>query len=165
MPSSRSSCRISFDLDDTLICYQEGAPCELALPWYLSWLTHAEPLRRGARELFRRLQDDGWELWIYTTSHRSPWSVRSWLWCHGIRVSRVVNQDVHDRHFRNQPRSEAPSKNPAAFGIALHVDDSLGVQIEGKRHGFNVVVISPEDLDWVAKVTHAAENIRSSRRS
>ena len=48
-----------------------------------------------------------------------------------------------------------PSKNPAAFGISLHVDDSDGVRLEGERHGFRVVVLSPDDEGWVRKVLAA----------
>src|SRR5262249_34681987 len=39
--------RISFDLDDTLICYQPGVPCEPSLPWHWRLLGGNEPLRRG----------------------------------------------------------------------------------------------------------------------
>lgn len=155
--------RISFDLDDTLICYEPGLPREPLLPWYLRWVSDDEPLRRGSRELLRALRDGGWEVWIYTTSFRRPSSVRWWLWCHGIHVARVVNQDVHDRHLRKTLRDTRPSKNPAAFGIDLHVDDSEGVRMEGAVHGFEVVVIAPEDELWTEKVHHAAEMIRQRR--
>jgi hypothetical protein len=50
-----------------------------------------------------------------------------------------------------------PSKNPAAFGITLHVDDSEGVRMEGEAHGFEVVVVTPQDGDWVKKVLLAVD--------
>jgi hypothetical protein len=156
--------RISFDLDDTLICYQPGVAQEPRLPWHLRWLVHDEPLRRGARALMRHLHAVGWELWVYTTSYRSPLTVRLWLYLHGVRVARVINQDIHERHFRrSSSRERIPSKNPAAFGIALHVDDSDGVRMEGDRFGFSVVVLSPMDADWADKVLAATERLRPSR--
>src|SRR6478672_9776155 len=135
--------RLSFDLDDTLICYEPSVPCEPSLAWHWRLWAHNEPLRHGARALMRRLQRSGWELWIYTTSHRSPWSVRCWLRGHGIRVAGVINQNVHDARLRRNRADYPPSKNPRAFGIALHIDDSEGVRMEGEIHGFNVVVIDP----------------------
>lgn len=154
--------RISFDLDDTLICYQPGVPQEPRLPWPTRWLVQDEPLRLGARDLIRWLQQSGWEVWVYTTSHRPPWGVWLWLWLHGIQVKRVINQDIHDRHFRRgHGRGGTPSKNPAAFGVALHVDDSDGVRMEGERFGFSVVVLSPTDTDWTSKVQAAAGRLRS----
>jgi hypothetical protein len=147
--------RISFDLDDTLICYQPGVPQEPPLRWPLTWLVRDEPLRAGAPALIRQLQQAGWEVWIYTTSYRDPLSVRTWLWLHGVGVKRVINQAVHDRELRRSPDDYPPSKNPAAFGISIHVDDSEGVRIEGERHGFRVVVLSPDDADWTHKVLAA----------
>src|SRR3954464_9885520 len=116
--------RISFDIDDTLICYQASVPREPSLSWYWRLLVHDEPLRQGARSLMRGLRERGWELWVYTTSHRDPGSVGRWLWLHGVRVGGVINQGVHDRRLRRTSRDDAPSKNPRAFGIDLHVDDS-----------------------------------------
>lgn len=71
----------------------------------------------------------------------------------------MVNQDAHDRHLRRSPQDRPPSKNPAAFGIGLHVDDSDGVWMEGEQHGFQVVVVTPDDRDWTAKVLRAADEL------
>lgn len=151
--------RISFDLDDTIICYREGVPREPALPWYWRLVAGGEPLRLGAPTLLRGLRERGWEVWVYTTSHRDPAAVRRWLWCHGVRVAGVINQHVHDAHLRRSERDRPPSKNPAAFGITLHVDDSDGVRMEGDRHGFRVVVVEPEDAGWAEKVLRAVEQL------
>ena len=70
--------RISFDLDDTLVCYQPGVPQEPCLPWYLRWLAVNKPLRLGTVNLFRKLRGRGWEVWVYTTSYR----------CKGVGIPR-----------------------------------------------------------------------------
>lgn len=157
--------RISFDLDDTLICYGPGRPTEPRLPWYKRLIAGREPLRHGARDLIGRLQQQGWEVWIYTTSRRRVASIRRWLRCHGIRVGGIINQVVHETSFGHSPRDRPPSKNPRAFGIALHVDDSEGVRMEGATHGFAVVVIAPTDEAWTEKVWLAAEAIRAHGKS
>jgi hypothetical protein len=151
--------RISFDLDDTLVCYRAGVLQELRLGWLLRLLTHDEPLRLGTPELMRQLRQRGWEVWVYTTSHRRPAAVRRWFRWHGVHVDGIVNQDVHDWHLRRSSQDRPPSKNPAAFGIDLHVDDSEGVRIEGEQHGFQVVVVAPDDRDWTAKVLRAADEL------
>ncbi|HPM85138.1 MAG TPA: hypothetical protein PLF81_30760 [Candidatus Anammoximicrobium sp.] len=151
--------RISFDLDDTLICYHAGVPQEPRLSWFLRLLVDDEPLRLGTPELMRQLRQRGWEIWLYTTSNRRPAAVRRWLRWHGVRIDGMINQDEHDRHLRRSPQDRPPSKNPAAFGIDLHVDDSDGVRMEGERHGFQVVVVTPADRDWTAKVIRAADEL------
>ena len=148
--------RISFDLDDTLICYRDSVPGEPRLHWFWRLLVHDEPLRLGTPELIRQLRQRGWDVWIYTTSNRSPAAVRRWLRYHGVHIDGMVNQDAHDWHLRRSSQDRPPSKNPAAFAIDLHVDDSDGVRIEGEQHGFSVVVVRPEDGDWTKKVLAAA---------
>ena len=148
--------RISFDVDDTLVC-GPGVPTEQHLPRWWRW-RYGEPIRFGTKELSSELIARGHEVWIYTTSLRSPGYLRGWFRAFGVELSGVVNQAHHDR--RNGRRG--PSKFPPAFGIDLHVDDSEGVAEEGRRHGFDVVVVSPNDLEWTARVLEAVE-LRSVR--
>jgi hypothetical protein len=106
-------------------------------------------MRRGAPQLLNDLAREH-ELWIYTTSHRDPRTVSWWLWCYGVRVSYVVNQYRHEHAFGRQGRS----KNPAAFGIQLHIDDSWGVWLEN-RYEQNVCVVLPNASDWADQVRFA----------
>jgi hypothetical protein len=147
--------RISFDLDDTLICRQSGAKYEHNLDLFSIGLWLNEPLRLGTRFLIRYLQQDGHEIWIYTSSYRQPFTVKLWLKFYGIKVANIVNQRVHDRYTKLKNSKIQPSKNPKLFDIDLHIDDSIGVRMEGDRYGFKVLVIEPNDLAWVNKVIEA----------
>jgi hypothetical protein len=154
--------RISFDLDETLICYASDAPQESGfLP--ISLQRHAtEKMRLGTRKLIRELQQRGHEVWIYTSSLRSPFHVWLWLLLHGIRANSIINDDRHRRQLIRQNFTPSPSKYPPAFGIDLHIDDSEGVRIEGTQHNFQVLVISPKDNNWTAKVLDAADNFHQA---
>jgi hypothetical protein len=143
--------RLSLDIDDTIVC-AAAVPVDPPLSWWCRW-RYPERVRRGTRTLLAELDRRGCEVWVYTTSHRSPRYLRGWFRRLGKRLGGVVNQSIHERTIGRQ----GPSKNPSAFGIDLHVDDSPGVQQEGKRHGFAVVVVSPHDPDWVARVLAAVD--------
>jgi hypothetical protein len=144
--------RISFDVDDTLVC-GPSVPTEQYVPRWKRWW-YPEVLRHGTKDLMRELINRRHNLWIYTTSYRSPRYLRGWFGSFGVPISGVVNQHRHERVVGRQ----GPSKCPPAFGINLHVDDSEGVAEEGRRHGFHVVVVNPEDVEWVARVLEAIEN-------
>lgn len=146
--------RISFDLDGTLVV-PPGGPRERLRPWWRRW-RRREPMRLGTRDLMAALALRGCEVWVYTTSHRSPRAVRGWLRGAGAKVAGVVNQDAHDRVVGRG----GPSKDPRAFGIDLHVDDLEGVRWEGDRLGFEVLVIAPDDPDWAARVLAAVDERR-----
>lgn len=144
--------RISFDIDDTLILHGKRMAREKS--WAPDWLTDrfSEPLRAGARNLFAALKQNGHEVWIYTTSLRSPRYIHFWLWLHSVKVDGIVNEDIHFAKLKEINSASSPSKYPPAFGIDLHIDDSPGVAMEGEQHGFNVIVIKPDDEQWAEDV-------------
>jgi len=139
--------RIAFDLDNTLIRGVHSFALEA--PKHRLWarLLGKEALRAGIAELAAHCQHQGHEVWVYTTSYRSAGYIRRLFWLHGIRLAGVVNQARHDREVRVRS-----TKYPPQFGIDLLIDDSEGVRMEGERYGFAVLVISPADAEWVAKV-------------
>jgi hypothetical protein len=148
--------RVAFDLDNTLIRSEVDFP--LALPRYrfLARLLGHEALRAGTVELAEYCRQQGWEVWVYTTSYRSAGYIRRLFWLHGIPLAGVVNQARHDREV-----TVRSTKYPPQFGIDLLLDDSEGVRLEGQRYGFEVLVIDPTDADWTAKVrTVIAAKIR-----
>jgi hypothetical protein len=111
------------------------------------------------------LRGRGCNVWIYTTSERTPFQIRLWLLLHGLRVDGIVNGERHRRELSGRKFSRLPSKYPPAFGIDLHVDDSEGVRMEGDQHGFRVVIVRLEDEDWAAKVLNAAAELDKSANS
>ena len=149
----------SFDVDDTLICPAQSVPKEPnRVPFFLKpWMK--EPLTLGTCNLMTQLNQYGYEILIITSSYRSPWLVAWWLLCYGISVVNVVHQNVYNAYLSRHYIHSYPSKNPRLFGSSLHVDDSDGVNLEGETYGFEVILISPEDVNWTEKVIEAAVNL------
>lgn len=139
--------RFAFDLDNTLI--RCGHDFSLEKPQRRFWakMFGKEQLREGTKALTDACRQRGWQVWVYTTSYRSTWHIRWLFWLHGIRLDGVVNQQRHD----DQAQVRC-TKHPPSFGIDLLIDDSEGVRIEGQRHGFQVLVIVPNDAKWTEKV-------------
>lgn len=146
--------RIAFDLDNTLIRCGHEFPLESPLHKLWAWVLGSEGLRQGITKLAADCQRRGWEVWVYTTSHRSTWHIRRLFWLHGIRLDGIVNQQRHGREARARC-----TKHPPSFGIDLLVDDAEGVRLEGERYGFWVLVVKPEDEQWVEKVKTAMRTL------
>lgn len=66
---------------------------------------------------------------------------------HGIPVDFVVNQQMHEKKVRNKGKNM--SKFPPAFDINIHIDDSAGVEMEGRKFGFKTIIIPVSDTDWI----------------
>ncbi len=139
--------RIAFDFDNTLIRSAHPFPLETPKRRFWARLLGKESLRAGIAELAAHCQRQGWEVWVYTTSYRSAGYIRRLFWLHGIGLAGVVNQARHVREVRVRS-----TKYPPQFGIDLLIDDAPGVGLEGERYGFAVLVVSPTDAEWAAKV-------------
>lgn len=155
--------RISFDLDETLICSDPKVPKE---PDILAWLLKPffpEPLRFGAIALIKELNSRGYKIWVYTSSGRSARYVRMWLSLYGIKIEGVVNKEIHNRAVESGLCPSLVSKYPPAFGINIHIDDSEGVKREGKEYNFNVIHLSPNDMSWVATVLEQVDKLAKNK--
>lgn len=144
--------RIAFDLDNTLIRCGYDFPLEQPRRRMWARLLGGEPLRRGIVELASYCAEHGWEVWVYTTSFRKPWYIRKLFWLHGIHLHGVVNQA---RHLREA--AARCTKHPPSFGINLLVDDADGVKLEAERHNFNVLIIEPQNVQWIAQVKESMQ--------
>ena len=138
--------RISFDLDDTLIMSTNSERQGL-----FHRLAGLEKLRKGTIPLIKLLQRKNHKVFVYTTSYRKLTYIR-WLFAfHGIWLNGVINQAKHDKIFRKSDKMYY-TKYPPAFGIDLHIDDSEGVVIEGKKGAFSVLRIDSNEKNWAEKV-------------
>ncbi|KAF2326739.1 hypothetical protein [Flavobacterium ginsenosidimutans] len=138
---------ISFDLDDTLILNNKF---DLDKRNLFHKIFRIERLRKGTVVLFKELKKRKHKIYIYTTSHRSISKIKWMFYSYGISVDYIINQQKHQRSLLN--KNIYCSKFPPSFNIDLHVDDSKGVQMEGDKYGFKVIVISETDKDWTQKV-------------
>ncbi len=153
---------VSFDLDDTLFVSPEKFKTEkeLGYPWKK---IYKESLRLGTVELFRILQTEGFETWIYTTSYRSENYIRHLFGHYGIKVGQVINGSRHTREVQGASKEPMPSKYPAKYRIDLHIDDDVSVCQNGKSYGFKVLLVGPQDDEWGEKIIKEAMAIRDRK--
>jgi FMN phosphatase YigB (HAD superfamily) len=149
---------ISFDLDDTLIPGMKRFPTEPQRFWHK--LVSREKLRAGTLTLMKTLKEQGDEVYIYTTSLRSPAYIRRLFLSYGIRLDKVINKTVHDKVLLGQ--AGRVSKLPSAFGIDLHVDDSPGVEQEGVRFNFRTIIVEEGDEDWANNILRKLKSLQKT---
>ena len=142
---------ISFDIDDTLISVDPKFAREKYT--IVCKLAGAEKLRKGTIKLFNELKASGHEIYIYTTSHRSRFSLRKTFFAHGLKPKRFIS-GVENREALSVANCSA-SKNPHLFNIDLHIDDLPGVKMEADRYNFKALIIDLYDEKWTEKIWKA----------
>ena len=145
---------ISFDLDNTLIPYHE----EFTVydKTFLHKITNTESIRIGTKTIFNELKNRDCEIWIYTTSYRSIFTIKKIFWFHGLKPKKIINETVNQKKLKSI--NCKASKNPKAFGIDIHIDDSLGVKMEGEKLGFKTIILKTIDYDWVNTILTEIDN-------
>ena len=149
---------ISFDIDNTLIPYSNEF--EVEKKTLLSKLLGAEPLRKGTVDLFHELEKNGHEIWIYTTSFRSPMKLKRTFKSYGLHPSKMINEKINQKQLRQN--NCTASKNPRLFGIDIHIDDSKGVGMEGEKYNFKTIIIDTNDIGWVDKIKKRIDAIEKN---
>ncbi len=151
--------RISFDLDDTLfVAAEDGFRLEPELKFPLNRI-YKERLRAGTVSLMQQLRELGCEIWVYTTSFRSPFYIRSLFRNYGIRIDEIVNGARHEKEVQADHNEPMPSKYPAHYRIDLHVDDDKSVRANGQYYGFRVFLIGPPDENWAEKILQDVQKL------
>lgn len=141
---------ISFDLDDTLI--PSTKQFETIERSFLQKLWKVEKLRTGTIELMKACQAKGHKVYVYTTSYRPPRRIWWMFYLYGIKLDKVINQQVHNQFVRMPAK---PSKYPPAFKIDLHIDDSKGVEMEGGKYNFRTIIVNENNPNWTAEILAA----------
>ena len=122
MRQKNEKMRVSFDLDEVLFVSPQTHKTEPPLPFPLRNL-FKERLRLGTPEVINRLQDLGYEVWVYTSSFRSEAYIRRLFRLYGVRFDGIVNGTRHLKEVQRNNRETLPQKLPNRYRISLHIDD------------------------------------------
>lgn len=153
---------ISFDLDETLFVNPEKVPTEKPLKFPFNRI-YRDRLRAGAVDLLTWINKSDIELWIYTTSYRSPRYIGGIFSHYGIRIDNIINGKRHAEEVQGNRREIMPSKYPAKYHIDLHVDDEISVYQNGIAHGFRVYLLSEDDTDWTERLKAEIIRIKNNK--
>ncbi len=151
--------RVSFDLDEVLFVSPRTHKTEPPLPFPFRKIFQ-ERLRLGTPELIRRLQELGYEVWIYTSSYRTEKYIRALFRHYGVRLDGIVNAERHQREVQRGRSTPLPQKLPNRYRISLHVDDESVVCSWGREYGYEAYQLNAQDDDWAEKILQRAEKIR-----
>jgi hypothetical protein len=156
---SEKKMRVSFDLDEVLFVLPETHKTEPELRWPFNRI-YKERLRLGTPELINTLQEQGYEVWVYTSSFRSEKYIRTLFRHYGVRFNGIVNANRHLREVQRDKKELLPQKLPNHYRISLHIDDETIVCTLGRQYGYNVYQLNAQDDDWKEKIIARADQIR-----
>lgn len=153
-----SRMRVSFDLDEVLFVNPETHKTEPRLPFPF-YLIFRERLRLGTPSLIPKLQEMGYDVWIYTSSYRTERYIRTLFRLYRIRLDGIVNAQRHEREIQAGRREMLPQKLPNRYRITLHIDDEAIIVTAGRDYGFDVFQLNAQDDEWESKIIARLQEI------
>ena len=151
--------RISFDLDEVLFVRPDKYETEPPLRFPYNKL-FPERLRKGTVDLIHKLQEQGFEVWVYTSSFRTTVYIKALFRHYGIRFDDIVNGQRHREEVQGKRTEPMPQKMPNRYQISLHIDDEDGVVKNSPMYGFRAMQVYEPDDKWAEKVMERALAIR-----
>ena len=151
--------RVSFDLDEVLFVSPDTHKTEPPLGFPLNKI-FKERLRLGTPRLINRLQELGYEVWVYTSSFRTERYIRLLFRLYGIKFDGIVNGFRHLEEVQRNNKTTLPQKLPSRYRISLHIDDEAIVCTMGRQYGYNVYQLDAQDDDWEDKIIERAGEIK-----
>lgn len=156
---SSQDMRVSFDLDEVLFVSPETHKTEPELPFPKNKI-YKERLREGAPALINDLQEQGFEVWVYTTSFRTEKYIKRLFRCYGVRFDGIVNGQRHQAEVQGSRKEAMPTKMPSRYRISLHIDDEDIVCTYGRTYGFDVYQLNKQDDNWHDNVMNQVYKVK-----
>lgn len=155
--------RVSFDLDEVLFVNPKTHKTEPELIFPFNRV-FKERLRYGTVDLIKRLHEEGFEVWVYTSSFRSEAYIKTLFKLYHVKFDSIVNGNRHLKEVQRDRKESLPQKMPSKYRISLHIDDETVIYTAGKAYGFNVYQLNAHDEDWEAKILDRLYQIRRVER-
>ena len=151
--------RVSFDLDEVLFVSPSTHKTEPP-PRYPFNKLYKERLRLGTPDLIHKLQELGYEVWVYTSSFRSEKYIRRLFSLYHVHFDGIVNAQRHLKEVQRDNKTILPQKLPNRYRISLHIDDETIVCTLGRQYGYRTYQLEAQDDDWAEKIIARADEVR-----
>ena len=155
--------RVSFDLDEVLFVSPLTHKTEPELSFPFNRI-YKERLRLGTAELIPKLQEMGYEVWVYTTSYRTQKYIRRLFRHYGVEFDGIVNAQRHQEEVQAGRKEPLPQKLPNRYRITLHIDDEAIVAAYGREYGFEVFQLNAQDDDWEEKIIDRVTELHKKQK-
>ena len=148
--------RATLDLDEVVFAKDGSVPAEKALPFPLSKL-YRERLRLGVPALFRLLNREGWDVWVYTSQYYSPEYIRRLFRKYHVRVTGVVTGAARKTGKDSAAGLEKLVKDK--YQSTLHIDSETVLFTRADGGEFEDLRLPGESV-WSAEVMEIVRRLK-----
>lgn len=151
LQNSKHQQRVTLDLDDVVIRSAEDKYIEKALPF--PWnLIYPQRLRLGIPALFRFLNNNGYDIWVYTSRYESMDDLQRFFRLHRLHISGVVTGTARKNKAADEAKARTEKLFTNRYHDTLHIDNDMVLHINSREKSFEEFPLSGSDLDWSLEI-------------
>ena len=147
--------RAVFDLDEVI--FTETENCEDPLPFPLS-LIYNKRVAKGVPGLFRFLNLQGYDIWVYSSEYNSLDTVKRFLKYYKAPVNGIVT-GKNVRRWKKEDRKRLGEKISGKYVKTIHADTSRLILTERQKKDFIEYPLDSPTLLWTESVRRVVESL------
>ena len=143
--------RVSFDLDEVLFVSPQTHRTEPALP-FPTRKVYKERLRLGVPALFRYLNKNGYDVWVYTAGYYSADYIRRLFKKYHVHISGAVTGLGRKTADGAKVRKEMETLIGNKYPITIHIDSDMLLRVSGRTKEVDEYAIGGAQEEWSKRV-------------
>ncbi len=150
--------RAALDLDEVVFSAPDSRDAaEPPLPFLLNRI-YKERLHLGIPALFRFLNDQGYDIWVYSAKPYSMEYIRNLFRLYHVYVTGIVTGTGHKISENTEDRNRVEKKITDTYAETIHVDAESLVRVDSRAGTFQEYGMSKRE-NWSAEVMRIVREI------
>ena len=151
LQNARHTKRVTLDLDEVVFCAGNDGPAEKPLPFPLDRI-YRERLRLGIPALFRFLNMNGYDIWVYTARYDSFDYIMRLFRMHHIRICGVVTGTARKAQTGPEDRTALEKLVANKYPCTVHIDNGMVLRVVSGTRAFEEYRLSGSADGWSREI-------------
>ena len=157
LKNSKHDKRVALDLDE-VVFVSGDAPAEKPLP-FPTRKVYKERLRLGVPALFRYLNKNGYDVWVYTAGYYSADYIRRLFKKYHVHISGAVTGLGRKTADGAKVRKEMETLIGNKYPITIHIDSDMLLRVSGRTKEADEYEIGGTPAEWSQRVMEIIKKI------
>ena len=163
LEESENDKRATFDLDEVIFRTAADPDVEKA-PGILRFGIRRKRLRLGIPALFRFLQNNGYDIWVYSADYYSIDDIRDYFAKYAVTVDGVITGTKKKRKDGGSEYSDVEKLISGKYKETIHVDNDLVLVTHSMSKDFDEAQIRCSPAEWSREVIAAVEGFAKEQQ-
>lgn len=151
LKNSKHQKRAALDLDEVVFAGDDALPAEKSLPFPFR-LMFPQRLRLGIPRLFRSLNVNGYDIWVYSRSYHSLDYVKALFGLYHVYVTGIVTGADRKRAKRLEGRVSIEKMISSHYDVTLSIDRDALLLVNHQTKAYKTLDLSGGPDEWSSEI-------------